>query len=144
MFAYTILRRIPSKRGGVIALFGAVVVLYLIPLRRRRFHLGMAFYPLAQIYFWVFVRSLLILTFVGMRPVAQPYILLGQIRTGVYFSYYPFHSRLERIWDLFIRSIQWALFQPQRHHSGSLFYDGARSLQSKEVTPLLSGLGSRR
>jgi len=51
LFAYTILRRVPNKGGGVAALAGSVLILYLIPFRPKYFHLGLAFYPLSQFYY---------------------------------------------------------------------------------------------
>jgi len=51
LFAYTILRRVPNKGGGVAALAGSVIILYLLPFRPKYFHLGLAFYPLSQLYY---------------------------------------------------------------------------------------------
>ena len=96
LFAYAILRRVPNKGGGVAALAGSVLVLYLIPFRAKYFHLGLAFYPLSQVYYWIFVSRFLILTFVGIRPVQEPYQVLGQVGRLVYFRYYPLHAFLER------------------------------------------------
>lgn len=51
LFAYTILRRIPNKGGGVAALAGSVLILYLLPFRPKYFHQGLAFYPVSQVFF---------------------------------------------------------------------------------------------
>jgi len=51
LFAYTILRRVPNKGGGVVALAGSVFILYLLPFRPKTFHIGLAFYPVSQILF---------------------------------------------------------------------------------------------
>ena len=96
LFAYTILRSIPNKGGGVAALAGSVFVLYLLPFRPKYFHLGLAFYPLSQLFYWLFIARFLILTFIGIRPVQEPYQLLGQVRRLIYFRYYPLHCFLER------------------------------------------------
>lgn len=92
LFAYSILRRMPTKGGGVAALAFSVLGLYILPLRYKACHIGMAFYPIRQVYFWVFVRRFLMLTFVGMRPVEEPYISLGIFRSKVYFSFFFFFS----------------------------------------------------
>nr|YP_009642903.1 cytochrome b [Gari elongata]QCQ20467.1 cytochrome b [Gari elongata] len=108
LFAYTILRSVPNKGGGVAALAASVLVLYLLPFRPKYFHLGLAFYPVSQVYYWVFVASFLMLTFIGMRPVQEPYQLMGQVSSLIYFSYYPFHSFLERSWDLMLSYMQFS------------------------------------
>lgn len=51
LFAYTILRRVPNKGGGVAALAGSVIVLYLLPFRPKYFHMGLAFYPISQVFY---------------------------------------------------------------------------------------------
>lgn len=51
LFAYTILRRVPNKGGGVAALAASVVILYLLPFRPKHFHLGLAFYPVSQMFY---------------------------------------------------------------------------------------------
>ena len=48
------------------------------------------------------------LTFVGIRPVQEPYQLIGQIRRLVYFRYYPLHCVLERGWDILISYLQFS------------------------------------
>lgn len=108
MFAYTILRSIPRKGGGVAALACSVLVLYILPARPKYFHLGLAFYPISQFFFWVFVSRFLMLTFIGIRPVQEPYVLVGQVRRVVYFLYYPLHCFLERAWDVLLGYIQFS------------------------------------
>nr|YP_009431980.1 cytochrome b [Donax vittatus]ATA66429.1 cytochrome b [Donax vittatus] len=110
LFAYTILRSIPNKGGGVAALAGSVLILYLLPFRPKYFHQGLAFYPVSQVFFWVFVSSFLMLTFIGMRPVQEPYVLIGQVSSVVYFSFYPMHCFLERGWDLLLSYIQFSSY----------------------------------
>lgn len=129
LFAYTILRRVPNKGGGVAALAGSVLILYLIPFRPKYFHLGLAFYPLSQLYYWIFVSRFLILTFVGMRPVQEPYQVIGQVRSLVYFMYYPTHCLLERWWDVLIRYLQFRLGERGVNHSKVSNYDGGRELK---------------
>lgn len=127
LFAYTILRSVPNKGGGVAALGASVAILYFLPIRSKHFHLGLAFYPISQFFYWGFVGRFLILTFIGMRPVEEPYIIIGQIRSVLYFSYYPLHSLLEFRWDKIIRYLQFRFAQislsrnqPNLNYNGSL------------------------
>jgi ubiquinol-cytochrome c reductase cytochrome b subunit len=85
---YAILRAIPSKIGGVIAMFGALLIL-LLPLAFSRLSLRTNRYrPLLTVFFWIFCLNFLFLLWVGARPIAQPYILLGQLSTVIYFVYF--------------------------------------------------------
>jgi len=130
LFAYTILRRIPNKGGGVAALAASVIILYLLPFRPKHFHLGLAFYPISQVYYWVFVGRFLILTFIGIRPVEEPYVFVGQVRSVIYFSFYPLHSLLERGWDRIISYLQFSVIgnrQPNQY--GESKYRGGGELR---------------
>lgn len=102
LFAYAILRSIPNKVGGVLALGGSVLVLFLVPL----FHCGnfrrMSFYPINQILFWRFIVCFCLLTWVGTCPVWSPFIECGQVLTVLYFLYFPFSSIRRILWDSLI------------------------------------------
>nr|AII02506.1 cytochrome b [Alucita montana] len=102
LFAYAILRSIPNKLGGVIALVMSILILVILPLTFNKKIQGIQFYPLNKILFWIMVTTIFLLTWIGARPVEDPYILCGQILTLVYFSYYILNPILSNFWDKMI------------------------------------------
>jgi len=88
LFAYAILRSIPDKLGGVIALAASVAILYVIGFCGAYQIKGIPFYPLRKPLFWRFCALVILLTWIGARPVEDPYILVGQELTGFYFRYF--------------------------------------------------------
>lgn len=99
LWLYAILRAIPRKLGGVIALAGALIILILPPFTFTRNKVGLEFNPVAQIIFWVIVASWLILTWIGIRPVEEPYVFIGQIATLTYFAYFLINPVITLLWD---------------------------------------------
>nr|AIG53168.1 cytochrome b [Ctenotus spaldingi]AIG53169.1 cytochrome b [Ctenotus spaldingi]AIG53170.1 cytochrome b [Ctenotus spaldingi]AIG53171.1 cytochrome b [Ctenotus spaldingi]AIG53173.1 cytochrome b [Ctenotus spaldingi] len=85
LFAYAILRSIPNKLGGVLALLFSILILMLVPALHTSKQRGNAFRPLSQILFWTLVSNIIILTWIGGQPVEDPFITIGQIASTTYF-----------------------------------------------------------
>nr|YP_009407573.1 cytochrome b [Anabropsis carli]ASA68847.1 cytochrome b [Anabropsis carli] len=99
LFAYAILRSIPNKLGGVIALVLSIAILLILPFYNSNKFRGMQFYPINQILFWSMTSIVILLTWIGARPVEDPYILTGQLLTILYFSYYLLNPMILKLWD---------------------------------------------
>ena len=102
LFAYAILRSIPNKLGGVIALVLSIAILVIIPFSNKKNIQRSIFYPINKLLFWSLLSILILLTWIGARPVEDPYILTGQILTILYFSYYVLNPILAKLWDKLI------------------------------------------
>jgi ubiquinol-cytochrome c reductase cytochrome b subunit len=96
---YAILRSIPNKLLGVIAMLAAILIIMLLPITDLGRSKGLQFRPLSKLGFWIFVANFLILMKLGACHVESPFIELGQISTVLYFSYFaiivPFNSFVE-------------------------------------------------
>nr|YP_010131045.1 cytochrome b [Metaphycus eriococci]QPZ53234.1 cytochrome b [Metaphycus eriococci] len=88
LFAYAILRAIPNKLGGVIALMMSILILLIMPLNFNYKMKSFKFYYINQTMFWIFISLFIILTWIGTRPVEDPYIFIGQIASIFYFLYF--------------------------------------------------------
>nr|UHA55368.1 cytochrome b [Ancylis unculana] len=99
LFAYAILRSIPNKLGGVIALVMSILILIILPMTFNKKIQGMQFYPLNQILFWFMLTTVILLTWIGARPVEDPYIISGQVLTMIYFSYFIINPLMAKYWD---------------------------------------------
>jgi ubiquinol-cytochrome c reductase cytochrome b subunit len=85
---YAILRSIPNKLLGVIAMFSAILILLVMSFTDLNRNRGIQFRPLSKIAFWFFVANFLVLMQLGAKHVESPFIEFGQISTLLYFSYF--------------------------------------------------------
>nr|YP_009266672.1 cytochrome b [Cladophialophora bantiana]ANK79139.1 cytochrome b [Cladophialophora bantiana] len=96
---YAILRSIPNKLLGVIAMFAAILALLIMPFTDLSKLRGIQFRPLSKVAFFIFVANFLILMQLGAKHVESPFIEFGQISTVLYFAHFlvivPFITLLE-------------------------------------------------
>jgi ubiquinol-cytochrome c reductase cytochrome b subunit len=85
---YAILRSIPNKLLGVIAMFMALVIILILPITDLGQTKGLQFRPLSKLCFWIFVANFLILQQLGAKHVESPFIEFGQISTILYFAHF--------------------------------------------------------
>nr|WHU53901.1 cytochrome b [Ctenotus inornatus] len=85
LFAYAILRSIPNKLGGVLALLFSILILMFVPALHASKQRGNAFRPFSQALFWALVSNIIILTWIGGQPVEDPFIIIGQVASTTYF-----------------------------------------------------------
>lgn len=103
LWVYAILRSIPNKLGGVIALALSIIILFILPFTIIRNKLRLSIYPLRKIIYWTFVITWAILTWIGGRPVESPYIIIGQVATALYFIYFVCNPLIIKIWDKILK-----------------------------------------
>jgi quinol-cytochrome oxidoreductase complex cytochrome b subunit len=85
---YAILRSIPHKAGGILAMVGAILVLFLIPFIDSSYVRNTTYRPIFKICFWLFIADFIILMWIGQKPVRDTYIFVGQIATFYYFAFF--------------------------------------------------------
>nr|QWB85868.1 cytochrome b [Ulochaetes vacca] len=104
LFAYAILRSIPNKLGGVIALMMSILILYTMPFSYKKKFQSTQFYPINKILFWMFFTITLLLTWIGSQPIEYPFIQISQNLTVMYFLFFIINPLMSNLWDKIIFS----------------------------------------
>nr|WOW98955.1 cytochrome b [Borysthenes sp. 1 WQW-2023a] len=99
LFAYAILRSIPNKLGGVLALIMSIMILMTMSYSMSPKFKSMSMYPINQMSFWMFCTTTILLTWIGSKPVENPFITMGQIMTILYFSFFILTPMTSKMWD---------------------------------------------
>jgi len=85
---YAILRSIPNKLGGVVAMAGSLIVFFFIPFLNTSKLRSTTFRPLFKVVYWLLVADFLILGWIGQQPVKDTYVFVGQLATVFYFTFF--------------------------------------------------------
>nr|AAS18916.1 cytochrome b [Achelia bituberculata] len=99
LFAYAILRSIPNKLGGVIALVMSIMILMILPFTMNMNLQSLKFYPLSKFMLWIFFMNMILLTWIGANPVEDPFMMIGMILTINHFIYFLINPILIYLWD---------------------------------------------
>nr|BAI63512.1 cytochrome b [Cynops ensicauda]BAI63529.1 cytochrome b [Cynops ensicauda]BAI63541.1 cytochrome b [Cynops ensicauda]BAI63545.1 cytochrome b [Cynops ensicauda] len=99
LFAYAILRSIPNKLGGVIALLMSILILMFTPMLHTSKQRSLTFRSTSQTLFWLLVANTLILTWVGGMPVEPPFTEIGQVASVLYFLLFIIMIPLVGLWE---------------------------------------------
>nr|BAN04931.1 cytochrome b [Cynops pyrrhogaster] len=99
LFAYAILRSIPNKLGGVIALLMSILILVFVPMLHTSKQRSLTFRSTSQTLFWLLVANTLILTWIGGMPVESPFTEIGQITSIIYFLLFIIMIPLIGLWE---------------------------------------------
>ncbi len=96
---YAILRAIPSKELGVLAMFASILILFILPLLDRSKVRSASYRPIYQQMFWIFAVNALVLGWCGAQPAEGIYVIIARVCTFVYFAFFlslPLVSRIEK------------------------------------------------
>jgi len=107
---YAILRTMPTKIGGVLTMFGAIVVLMVLPWIDNAIYQSAKTRPLYFFFYWILFFDFIILGWIGQQPVEYPYTLIGTLATAYYFFFFlillPLLFEIEKLLLQLLRSPQ--------------------------------------
>ena len=87
---YAILRSIPYKTAGILAMIGAIIILFPIPSFTTSYIKNTTYRPMFKFGFWFFLAVFIILIWVGQKPVKKTFVFVGQVATVCYFIFFLF------------------------------------------------------
>merc|ERR1712055_1037251 len=99
LFAYAILRCIPSKFGGVFGLVCSILILVIMPFTHSQSMKGLSFYGPVKLLFWVHCVTCLLLTVAGAWPAEVPFTFVSRLLSFSYFSFYFLLVPFRIFWD---------------------------------------------
>ena len=85
---YAILRAVPDKLGGVLFMFGAIMVLFVLPWLDKSSVRSSQFRPLYKLFFWILVVDCIVLGYLGAKPAEGIYVILSRLATAYYFFHF--------------------------------------------------------
>ncbi len=85
---YAILRAVPSKLGGVLLMFGSILILFILPWLDRSPVRSSTYRPLYKWAFWAFVVDCIVLGYVGGKPAEEPYLTVSRVAASYYFFHF--------------------------------------------------------
>nr|ABQ01997.1 cytochrome b [Compsophis laphystius]ABQ01998.1 cytochrome b [Compsophis laphystius] len=88
LFAYGILRSIPNKLGGALALLMSVTILIVPPFIHTSLTRSMTFRPLTQLMFWTLIATFITITWTATKPVEPPFTTISQVTSILYFLFF--------------------------------------------------------
>nr|YP_009735151.1 cytochrome b [Acropyga myops]QBG38638.1 cytochrome b [Acropyga myops] len=97
LFAYGILRSIPNKLGGVIALLSSIMIWYTLPFTNLKMN-SLTFYPMNQLLYWMFINTFMLLTWIGAQMIEYPFMMISQILSTMYFMYFIIMMMMMNLW----------------------------------------------
>lgn len=103
LFAYAILRAIPRKFGGVVALVAAILIYGIMPFFPRADLKTLSNYPISKVGFWAFISIVLLLTWAGARPAQRPYTEVTQLLRFMYFRFFFLLPVSQLQWDRLLK-----------------------------------------
>nr|BBA21013.1 cytochrome b [Apis cerana] len=98
LFAYSILRAIPNKLGGVIGLVMSILILYVTILYNNKL-MNNKFNLFNKIYYWMFINNFIMLTWLGKQLIEYPFIYINMFFTTTYFLYFFLSFYLSKLWE---------------------------------------------
>nr|AZL93281.1 cytochrome b [Helorus sp. ZJUH_2016017] len=123
LFAYSILRSIPNKLGGVLAMMLSILILLILPIYNLNKYQSSTFYPFNKLLFWMFLNLCILLTWMGMKPVEIPFIFLNKMFTLMYFFYFLINPLINKLYEIlmnnklyFMKSILNKIFTQKKNY----------------------------
>nr|ARJ63368.1 cytochrome b [Bemisia tabaci] len=98
LFSYAILRSIPNKLGGVVALFVSILILAVFVVCKSKFN-SLTYYPIVDFIFYLFGSVIMLLMWIGANQVEYPFYMLGQMLSFFFFFFFYIYIYLVSFWD---------------------------------------------